>query len=129
MSVALALVPPMSKEMRSPIPSRRPTATAEITPAAGPDSTITAGSRATVAARAIPPLDCITDNGAPMPRACRASSIRDMYSLTLGATAPCTAAVLKRSYSRYSRQTEWLVITGTSVHPLASSATASSCCG
>ena len=58
--LALAVVPPMSKEMRFASPSWRPTSPAAMTPAAGPDSTAIAGIRSPSATVNTPPLEPMT---------------------------------------------------------------------
>ena len=53
------LVPPMSKVMRSSMPALPLAATDEITPPAGPESTVATGMRAAVRKVETPPLDCM----------------------------------------------------------------------
>ena len=60
MTLAFAVVPPMSNEIRFGRPSWRPASAAAITPAAGPDSTTTAGRRSASAMSNTPPDDPIT---------------------------------------------------------------------
>ena len=64
---ALAVVPPMSKVIRSAWPRREPISAAPITPAAGPDSMQNIGLRAASSTGISPPLDCITVTGASVP--------------------------------------------------------------
>ncbi len=71
-----ALVPPMSTVIRSSIPHAAATARAPTTPAAGPDSAVSAGALRIACAPATPPFDCISRSGA------------------------CTCALRKRSSSR-----------------------------
>ena len=75
MRLALAVVPPMSKEMRFGRPIRSPSRCAAMTPAAGPDSTAAAGIRSAPATSRTPPLDPMTwSRGSPSPA--RADSSR-----------------------------------------------------
>src|SRR6185436_12810536 len=60
MRLALAVVPPMSKEMMFSSPRWRPTSAAAITPAAGPDSTAIAGMLRPSLTPKTPPLEPIT---------------------------------------------------------------------
>ena len=55
--LALAVVPPMSKERRLPRPVWRATSAAATTPAAGPDSTAIAGMATASPASRMPPLE------------------------------------------------------------------------
>ena len=64
---ALAVVPPMSKEITLSSPAARATAAQAITPAAGPDSTMHAGREAVADADIVPPLDCMICSGARTP--------------------------------------------------------------
>ena len=64
---ALAVVPPMSKLIRSASQRRAPISAAPITPAAGPDSMQYIGLRAASSTGINPPLDCITLTGAAVP--------------------------------------------------------------
>ena len=58
--LALAVVPPMSKESRLGRPVCRATIAAATTPAAGPDSTAIAGMATVSDASSTPPLEPIT---------------------------------------------------------------------
>jgi len=58
--LALAVVPPMSNEIRLVRPSSLPASEAAMTPAAGPDSIAIAGMRSASAMSRMPPLDPIT---------------------------------------------------------------------
>ena len=62
-TLALAVVPPMSKEIRSAMPSWRPISDVATTPAAGPDSTTTAGMRRHSGMSRMPPLLPMTCSG------------------------------------------------------------------
>ncbi len=64
---ALAVVPPMSKEMTLVRPVTRARWAQAITPAAGPDSTRYAGRRCAAAGLIVPPADCMISSGAVMP--------------------------------------------------------------
>ena len=66
-SAALAVVPPMSSEIRFGRPVSRPSWPHAMTPAAGPDSTRCAGFRAAIAGGSVPPLDCMISSGASIP--------------------------------------------------------------
>ncbi len=57
--LALAVVPPMSKEIIFLYPASLPKCAAAITPAAGPDSTTCIGFAITVSEEIMPPLDCM----------------------------------------------------------------------
>ena len=59
-----ALVPPISTVIRSSIPQAAATARAPTTPAAGPDSAVSAGALRIACAPATPPFDCISSSGA-----------------------------------------------------------------
>ena len=54
-----ALVPPISTVMMSRMPQPSATSRAPTTPAAGPDSAVSAGARRMVAPPATPPFDCM----------------------------------------------------------------------
>ena len=54
-----ALVPPISTVMMSLMPQPSATSRAPTTPAAGPDSAVSAGARRMVAPPATPPFDCM----------------------------------------------------------------------
>ena len=69
MREALAVVPPMSKLIRSARPDCRAIARAPTTPAAGPDSTMLTGFAAASAAGVRPPFDCMMSRGARTPPA------------------------------------------------------------
>ena len=58
--LALAVVPPMSKEMRFARPSCWPMRCAAITPAAGPDSTAPAGILSASGTSKTPPFEPMT---------------------------------------------------------------------
>ncbi len=75
-SEALAVVPPMSKAMRSGQPEATPSRAAPTTPAAGPEPMKKAGFSAASAARAQPPFELTTSSGAAMPIAASPSANR-----------------------------------------------------
>jgi len=62
MRLALAVVPPMSKEIMCRQSSCSPKWAAAMTPATGPDSIIVTGIFIAVSADMTPPLDCMTRN-------------------------------------------------------------------
>ena len=64
---ALAVVPPMSKEITSLSPSVAATARAPTAPPAGPDSTTRHGCAAAAASVVSPPFDCMSSSGAATP--------------------------------------------------------------
>jgi len=67
MITALAVVPPMSKTMRSGSPRAMPRRAPPITPPAGPDATTNTGLSEAVCAASMPPFDVITRIGATIP--------------------------------------------------------------
>ena len=101
-SAALAVVPPMSSEIRLGRPVSRPSWPQAMTPAAGPDSTRCAGFRAAIAGGSVPPLDCMISSGASMPASRRRFVSESTYLPTVGPRYALTTAVLVRSYSRTS---------------------------
>jgi hypothetical protein len=64
MMTALAVVPPMSKTMRSDQPRAAPSRAAPITPPAGPDATTNTGVSQALGAASMPPLEVMTRIGA-----------------------------------------------------------------
>ena len=64
---ALAVVPPMSKTMRSLSLRAAPRRVAPITPPAGPDATTNTGFSPALEAASMPPLEVMTRIGALMP--------------------------------------------------------------
>ena len=60
-----ALVPPVSKVIRRPLPAARPMAAAAITPEAGPESTVLTAFAAAARAETLPPLPWITSSSRP----------------------------------------------------------------
>src|SRR5437660_1181671 len=67
-SEALAVVPPMSKEIALSMPMRCVRACTPTTPAAGPDSMMCIGVTAAAFAVVSPPFDCMRNSGACAPR-------------------------------------------------------------
>ena len=59
------------------MPQAAATSRAPTTPAAGPDSAVSAGARRIVAAPATPPFDCISSSGASTCASRSRSSSRD----------------------------------------------------
>ncbi len=68
MTATSALVPPMSKVISRSKPAALPTNAAPITPAAGPESSVSTGRRPASAAGMMPPFDLVDSTGARMPR-------------------------------------------------------------
>ena len=62
MRLVFAVVPPMSKVMRSERPRRRPISLAAMTPPTGPDSIIATGRVRADSGDIAPPLDCMMKN-------------------------------------------------------------------
>ena len=60
-----ALVPPVSKVIRSRHPAARPMAAAAMTPEAGPESTVLTAFAAAERAETLPPLPWITSSSRP----------------------------------------------------------------
>ena len=83
---ALAVVPPMSKEMIFDRPIFRASAWAPTTPAAGPDSMILQGRSAAASAVINPPFDCMMCSGAVTPMRLRSARRREQYCRTIGST-------------------------------------------
>src|SRR5262245_8005828 len=105
-------VPPPSSVTTSSNPAAWVTAAAPSAPAAGPDSTVVMGFRATWSADVTPPLDFMTKNGTPpAARAASCAASRSTYLATDGLTKASTRVVTERSYSRYSRSTSELIDT------------------
>ena len=65
--LALAVVPPMSKEMTLGEPSARPTCAEAMMPPTGPDSIIAAGRSVAVSGVITPPLERMIDSAPPKP--------------------------------------------------------------
>ena len=105
-------VPPPSRVTTSSKPAAWVTAAAPSAPAAGPDSTVVMGLRATWSADVTPPLDFMTKKGTPSPaRSASCAARRSTYLATDGFTNASTRVVTERSYSRYSRSTSELIET------------------
>lgn len=66
-----AVVPPMSKQSISEMPSSRPRYWLAITAAVGPDSMTRSGSSAAVAAQMTPPEESVTNSRPAKPRSSR----------------------------------------------------------
>ena len=112
MTATSVAVPPPSRVTTSSKPAAWVTAAAPSAPAAGPDSTVVIGLRATWSADVTPPLDFMTKNGTPSPaRAASCAASRSTYLTTDGLTNASTSVVTERSYSRYSRRTSELIDT------------------
>ncbi len=71
-------VPPMSKVIRSGMPTMRPSSCAATTPVEGPERTVRTGSRAACSNPITPPLDCVRCGAAPTPRSERRPARRWM---------------------------------------------------
>ena len=75
---SFAVVPPMSKVTTCGSPASVPTSALISTPAAGPDSTIRAGSSAAMAGETSPPAECMMNMSFSKPRSASAVSSRSM---------------------------------------------------
>ena len=85
MRLALAVVPPMSNEMRFARPIWSPRRCAAMTPAAGPDSTAAAGILSVSATSRIPPFEPMTRSTGRSSSA-RAAARRSRYEASTGPT-------------------------------------------
>ena len=83
---ALVVVPPISRLMTLARPSRRASAAAPITPAAGPDSISWTGRARARAAVMTPPFDCIVSKDALMSNLPSPVSSEDKYLSRIGIT-------------------------------------------
>ncbi len=104
-------VPPMSRLITFR-PCRAAVATRPATPPAGPDSTSRCALSSARGAGTLPPLDCITRNGAVTPDSAAAFAARCMYPPMTGRSAALMTVVAVRGYSRNSRATSLDSVTG-----------------
>ena len=104
-SAALAVVPPMSKEITSLWPARRPNQAVARPPPAGPDSSKRIGKAHAVCGDIRPPAECIRRKAPVKPRSVSSRCSFSRYALMSGCTKALAAVVTQRWYSDSSGTT------------------------
>ena len=82
--LALAVVPPMSKEITSANPSARPVCAEAMIPPTGPDSIIATGRSVATSGVITPPFDCMMASSPRKPISARLAFKPRTYPATFG---------------------------------------------